>query len=55
MAERVGRLGLNSIVHDGIVIPHSCCEYTSQGYHGIGFEQIGHYTLITLAKSESKE
>ncbi len=33
----------------------SANEYASRAYRGIGFEQIGHYTLTIFATSETKE
>ena len=33
----------------------SANEYASRASRGIGFEQIGHYTLTMFAKPETKE
>jgi RimJ/RimL family protein N-acetyltransferase len=50
-------LHLEEVRKSGVkqAILFSANEYASRAYRGIGFEQIGHYTLTMFATSETKE
>ena len=50
-------LHLEEVRKSGVkkAILFSANEYASRAYRGIGFEQIGHYTLTIFATPETKE
>jgi len=50
-------LHLDEVRKSGVkkAILFSASEYASKAYRGIGFEQIGHYTLTIFATPDTKE
>ncbi len=50
-------LHLQEVCAQGVqkAILFSANEYALRAYRGIGFEQIGHYTLIILAPPETED